>query len=254
MSTILVVDDEETIREILRDLFEPNHVYRAAVSVAEAITFLQEMPFDVVLTDISLPDQSGVELLGHVRQIQPHTPVIIISGIDDTEYANGLIKMGAFGYLTKPFYLDDATGMVERAIESRKFLITRDDTSEFQRPPRYEVQAEAHISSVLVFDHEQNDDEDDEMLVIMGYTHDISESGLGIIVPEGSIDELGVIGSTFHIVLGLEQGSVDIEAEAVRYQRLEAGKGYLIGAHITNMNGRDRVLFLQYLYMLSRQQ
>jgi YesN/AraC family two-component response regulator len=254
MSTVLVVDDEETIREILRELFEPSHVYRAAETVAEAITCLQEMPFDVVLTDISLPDQSGVELLGHVRQIQPHTPVIIISGIDDTEYANGLIKMGAFGYLTKPFYLDDAWGMVERAIESRRFAIIQETPDGTLRPPRYEVQVEAHMSSVLVFDHEQNDDEDNEMLVIMGYTRDISESGLGIIVPEGSLDEQKVIGSTFHIVLGLDQGSLDIEAEAVRYQRLEAEKGHLIGAHITNMNGRDRVLFLQYLYMLSRKQ
>jgi CheY-like chemotaxis protein len=254
MSTILVVDDEETIREILRELFEPNHVYRAAVSVAEAISCLEEMPFDVVLTDISLPDQSGVELLGLVRQIQPHTPVIIISGIDDTEYANGLIKMGAFGYLTKPFYLDDASGMVERAIESRRFAIAQDSPDNFRRPTRYEIQVEAQISSVLVFDHEQDDDVDDEMLVVMGYTNDISENGLGIIVPEGSIDEEGVIGSTFHIVLGLEQGSLDIEAKAVRYQRLDAEKGYLIGAHITNMNGRDRVLFLQYLYMLSRKQ
>ncbi len=252
MSAILVVDDEVTICEILQELFEPEHEFRAAGSVAEAITCLEEMPFDVVLTDISLPDKSGVELLGLVRQIQPHTPVIIISGIDDTEYASGLIKMGAFGYLTKPFYLDEASGMVRRAIESRRFSTAQGNPDNPRRPPRYETQVETRMSSVLVFDHEQNDDTDDEMLVVMGYTRDISESGLGIIVPDGSIDEQSVIGSTFHIVLGLERGALDIEARAVRYQPLEAGKGCLIGAQITNMNGRDRVLFLQYLFMLSR--
>ena len=252
MSAILVVDDEETICEILKELFEAEHHYRAAGSVAEAISCLEEMPFDVVLTDISLPDKSGVELLGLVRQIQPHTPVIIISGIDDTEYASGLIKMGAFGYLTKPFYLDEASGMVERAIESRNFSATRNDPANPRRPPRYETQVKTRMSSVLVFDHEQNDDVDDEMLVVMGYTRDISESGMGIIVPCGSIQEQDVVGASFHIVLGLEQGALDIEARAVRYQPLEAEKGCLIGARITNMNGRDRVLFLQYLYMLSR--
>lgn len=251
MSAILVVDDEVTIREILRELFEAEHEYRAAGSVAEALACLEEMPFDVVLTDISLPDKSGVELLGLVRQIQPHTPVIIISGIDDTEYANGLIKMGAFGYLTKPFYLDEASGLVERAIESRWSSTAQSDPDNPRRPPRYEAHVETRMSSVLVFDHEQNDEVDDEMLVVMGYTRDISESGIAIIVPCGSIDEGDVVGSNFHIVLGLEQGALDIEARAVRYQPLEADKGCLIGAQITNMNGRDRVLFLQYLYMLS---
>ncbi|HEY0545269.1 MAG TPA: response regulator [Pyrinomonadaceae bacterium] len=253
MSSILVVDDEATIRDILRELFEPQHVYHAVESVAEAMTLLQEKPFDIVLTDISLPDQSGVELLGIVRQIQPPVPVIIISGIDDSAYARGLTQMGAFGFLAKPFYLDEVVSMVERAIEGRRFSPAQDAPPHRRSSPRYEIQVEARMSSVLVFEQEQ-DELDDKMLMIMGYTHDISESGLGIVVPEGSLNQETVVGSTFHIVLGLATGALDIEAIAVRYQSLEAEKGYLIGAHITNMSGRDRVLFLQYLYMLSQNQ
>jgi YesN/AraC family two-component response regulator len=253
MSSILVVDDEATIRDLLRELFEPYYEVRAAENVAEAMILLREMPFDIVLTDISLPDQSGVELLGVVRQIQPPVPVIIISGINDSAYARGLTQMGAFGYLSKPFYLDEAIGMVERAIESRRFTPAQDAPPHRRSSPRYETQVEARMSSVLVFEQERNE-ADDEMLMVMGYTHDISESGLGIIIPEGSLNEETVVGSTFHIVLGLETGALDIEAKAVRYQSLEAEKGYLIGAHITNMSGRDRVLFLQYLYMLSQSQ
>lgn len=252
MSAILIVDDDVVIREILTELLSMAHDARAAKSVAEARTYLDTMPFDLVLTDISLPDQSGIELLGIVRQIQPPVPVIIISGIDDPEYARGLLEMGAFGYLNKPFQLEEVTAMVERAIESRRFLTPPDER---RRAPRYEIQVEARMSSVLVFDHESDDDDaDDEMLMVMGYTRDVSESGLGLIVPEGSVDEEAVVGKTFHIVLGLTTGSLDIEAMAVRCERLESEKGYLIGAHITNMNGRDRVLFLQYLYMVSREQ
>jgi len=215
------------------------------------MTYLNSMPFDLVLTDISLPDQSGIELLGLVKQIQPDAPVIIISGIDDPEYTRGLLEMGAFGYLNKPFQLDAVTAMVERAIESRRFSIRPDER---RGAPRYEIQIEARMSIVLVFDQEHDDTEaDDEMLMVMGYTRDLSESGVGLVVPEGSVDEKSVVGKTFHIVLGLNTGSLDVEARAVRCERLETEKGYLIGAHITNMSGRDRVLFLQYLYMLGRE-
>ncbi|MBV9209676.1 MAG: response regulator, partial [Acidobacteria bacterium] len=152
MSSILVVDDEATIRDILRELLEPQHDYHAAENVAAALTLLQEIPFDLILTDISLPDQSGVELLGVVRQIQPPVPVIIISGIDDAGYARGLMQMGAFGYLAKPFYLDEAVSMIERAIESRRFTPAQDAPPHRRSSPRYEIQVEARMSSVLVFE------------------------------------------------------------------------------------------------------
>jgi DNA-binding response OmpR family regulator len=251
MSAILVVDDEAVIRETLRDIFSAKYDYQAAASVDEAIAFLESMPFDVVVTDISLRDRSGVELLGIVRRLQPNTPIIVISGIDDAEYVGGMLHLGAFGYLTKPFQLDEVEGTVERALDSRRFA----DGPEYRRTaPRYQAQVEARLSIVLVFEGEQDEQGEDEMLMIAGYTHDISESGLGIIVPEGSLDEQTIIGATFHIVLGLETGPLDIEAKAARCQRLENEKGYLIGAQITNMNGRDRVLFLQYLFLLSRQE
>jgi CheY-like chemotaxis protein len=250
MSTILVVDDEETIRNLLRELLSPLHVCHVAKTVGEAIDFLQEMPFDVVLTDISLPDKSGLELLGLVRQFQPQTPVIVISGIDDAAYARGLLEMGAFGYLAKPFHLEEVTGTVERAIESRRFEADSQFPDERRYAQRYDLQVDVQISGVLVFEGEKGNE--DDMLMIMGYTHDISENGLGLVVPEGTVDVETVIGQAFHIVLGLDTGAVSIEALAVRYQLLEAGKGILIGAHITNMSGRDRVLFLQYLYVMNR--
>jgi DNA-binding NarL/FixJ family response regulator len=251
MSAILVVDDEEVIRETLRDLFTPQHDLRVAGTVKDALAYLETMPFDVVLTDISLPDRSGVELLGLSQQLQPHTPVIIVSGIDDAEYARGLLQMGAFGYLTKPFHLAEVEGTVERAIESVRFSPKDDFPDNRRSAPRYQIEVEARMSSVLVFNKRPEDDEEeDEMLMVAGYTHDISESGLGIVVPEGSIEEDVVLGSTFHIVLGLSTGSLSIEATAVRYESLTPEKCCLIGARITNMSGRDRVLFLQYLHML----
>jgi YesN/AraC family two-component response regulator len=77
----------------------------------------------VVLTDISMPGLSGLELLGHVREHYPEVPVIIISGIDDQEYAQGLAKLNAFDYLVKPFHLAAVEASVERALARRQRLL-----------------------------------------------------------------------------------------------------------------------------------
>jgi two-component system NtrC family response regulator len=70
-----------------------------------------------------MPGLSGLELLGQVRQRFPNTPVIIISGISDQEHAQGLIKLGAFDFLLKPFKLEVVEKSVKRAIEFRRHLL-----------------------------------------------------------------------------------------------------------------------------------
>jgi DNA-binding NtrC family response regulator len=117
MSAILVVDDDEAIRDILYDLLSENHLCHVAATAERALEWLATDVYDVVLTDISMPGLSGIELLGHVRQNQPQTPVIIISGIQNEEHARGMIKLGAFDYLLKPFRLEDVEQSVARAIE-----------------------------------------------------------------------------------------------------------------------------------------
>jgi two-component system response regulator PilR (NtrC family) len=123
MSKILVVDDDDTIRDTLYELLSEEYVCQTAETVEKAFARLEADVYDVVLTDISMPGLSGVELLGHVRQRFPETPVIIISGIDDREHAQGLIKLGAFDFLMKPFTLEVVETSVKRAIEYRRRLL-----------------------------------------------------------------------------------------------------------------------------------
>ncbi len=123
MARILVVDDDDAIRDTLSELFEEDHFCHSAETAEKAMQFLDAEVYDVVLTDISMPGMSGLELLGHVRQRQPQTPVIVISGISDQEYAQGMIKMGAFDYLLKPFRLENVEASVMKAIEHRRQLI-----------------------------------------------------------------------------------------------------------------------------------
>lgn len=117
MEALLIVDDDETVRDMLYDLLSDDYLCHAARTAEHALDFLRQRTYDVVLTDISMPGLSGVELLSLVRQQNPHTPVIVISGISDKAYAEGLLRMGAFDYILKPFSLDAVESSVALALE-----------------------------------------------------------------------------------------------------------------------------------------
>ena len=127
MPRALVVDDDETIRDTLYELLSDEYVCQTAETAEKAFARLEADSYDVVLTDISMPGLSGLELLGHVRQKFPNTPVIIISGISDQEHAQGLIRLGAFDFLLKPFGLDAVEKSVKRAVEYRRHLLAGEE-------------------------------------------------------------------------------------------------------------------------------
>ncbi len=120
MAAILIVDDDDAIRDTLYDLFSEEHLCHAASTAEVALSFIREQTYDVVLTDISMPGLSGVELLGHLRREQPDTPVIVISGIGDREHAEGLMRLGAFDFILKPFSLEAVEQSVARALEQSR--------------------------------------------------------------------------------------------------------------------------------------
>ena len=123
MAAILVVDDEEAIRDTLYELFADEHLCHVAETTEQAFAHLDRQGYDVVLTDISLPGSSGLEIIEYVRRRQPDTPVIVISVVDYQQHAGDLIKMGAFDYLLKPFRLEDVEESVARALEHRRKLL-----------------------------------------------------------------------------------------------------------------------------------
>jgi DNA-binding NtrC family response regulator len=142
MSRILVVDDDDTIRDTLYELLSEEYICQTAETAEKALARLETDVYDVVLTDISMPGLSGVELLGHIRQKFSETPVIIISGIDDREHAQGLIKLGAFDFVMKPFTLEKVEMSVKRAIEYRRRLL--EGAAANEAPNRERDQGEAN--------------------------------------------------------------------------------------------------------------
>jgi DNA-binding NtrC family response regulator len=146
MASILVVDDDDAIRDTLYELFAGQYLCHTAETAEKALTLLRSEIYDVVLTDISMPGLSGLELLGHVVQNYPSTPVIVISGISDQEHAQGLMKLGAFDYLLKPFRLEVVEESVSRAVSYRRNLANRTETG------RQEASADSQSASAAKAD------------------------------------------------------------------------------------------------------
>jgi len=130
LADILIVDDDDVIRDTLKELLSEHYACQTAGTADEAFARLAEKPYDLVLTDISMPGISGFELLGKVLDQYPKTPVIVVSGISDQEHVQGLIKLGAFDFLLKPFRLEVVEKSVRRALEYRRKLIESREKSD----------------------------------------------------------------------------------------------------------------------------
>ena len=116
MATLLIVDDDNNIRETLRDLLGDTHECHTADRAEQALAYLELETYDVVLTDIAMPGLTGHDILKRIQQEHPTTPVIVISGNSQEEAATELLSMGAFAFIAKPFRLEDVESTVVRAI------------------------------------------------------------------------------------------------------------------------------------------
>ena len=124
MATLLIVDDDSLIRDTLHELFSERHECHTADRAEQALAYLDVETYDVVLTDIAMPELSGRELLKHIQANHPATPVIVISGLSNEADARALMDMGAFDYFAKPFRLEDIEDAVDRAIVRHQELAT----------------------------------------------------------------------------------------------------------------------------------
>lgn len=119
---IIVVDDDAIFREELTDLLkDEGHHVRAAPSVAKASEALDQDEADVVLTDLKMPRQNGLQLLREVRARWPRTLVIVITGFATVETALESMKLGAFDYVRKPFRIDELRATLAMAAQERAF-------------------------------------------------------------------------------------------------------------------------------------
>ncbi len=116
MASVLIVDDERSMRDFLKILLEKEaHQVTTADSGARALETLQKQTVDVIVTDIRMPGMSGIELLETVKEQTPEMPVIMITAFATPDDAVLAMKNGAFDYISKPFNVDEIKSVIESA-------------------------------------------------------------------------------------------------------------------------------------------
>jgi signal transduction histidine kinase/CheY-like chemotaxis protein len=116
---ILVVDDDPSILDLTRDILSPSYRVTTASSVQEAQEHLQAETFDLVLTDMIMPEVGGMELLKHLRLHHADIPVLVFTGYANFQDAVNAVKLGAFDYLTKPIQIEILQHAIARALKFR---------------------------------------------------------------------------------------------------------------------------------------
>ena len=122
---ILIVDDEIEITEILADLLSEEYDCSRAGSAEEALARLHDSEFQLVISDITMPGMSGLDMIPHIKEQSPDTVVVMISGMQTVESAIGALRLGAFDYLMKPFDLRQVEAVVKRALEHHDLVVAK---------------------------------------------------------------------------------------------------------------------------------
>jgi response regulator RpfG family c-di-GMP phosphodiesterase len=139
---VLVVDDESGIRDTLVDfLTRSGFQADGAASVQEARGLIDEEAYDLVLTDISMPDVSGLDLLREVKAQQPHVEVIMITGYLDISYAIEAMRHGAYDFFAKPLNFEKILLTIARVEEKRRLEKQAERYEAYKRQKDFEEQA-----------------------------------------------------------------------------------------------------------------
>ncbi|MFZ0759461.1 MAG: HD domain-containing phosphohydrolase [Candidatus Sulfotelmatobacter sp.] len=122
---ILVVDDEEAIREIVcHMLAAAGYTWKQASSGMEALAMLNSGEvFELVLSDLMMPDLDGIGLLERTKEKFPDMPVVMVTAVHDIQVALDAIRDGAYDYLLKPFEREQLLNTVSRALENRRLKV-----------------------------------------------------------------------------------------------------------------------------------
>ena len=120
---ILIVDDEDIVRKsCVRILSPEGYTLETAKNAGDALKKLNNKTFDLVLTDLVMPDVTGIDLLKKIKEEWPETEVIIITGYGTVKTAVDALKYGAYDYIEKPFTPDALVNAVGRCLEKKRLL------------------------------------------------------------------------------------------------------------------------------------
>lgn len=118
---ILIVEDEKSMREVLKILLEgEGHEVTTASDGIEGLSCIEKDIFDLVITDVKMPKADGFEVLKRIKETSPDTIVIMITAFGNRETATQAMKFGAYDFISKPFNIDEIRLIVRKSIEKKK--------------------------------------------------------------------------------------------------------------------------------------
>jgi DNA-binding NtrC family response regulator len=113
---VLIVDDEATVRESLRDWLKDTYQVATAETGEEALKLIEKQDFDVLIVDVRLPGKSGIQVLKEVKEVKPYIESIVITAYPSVDLAVEAMKLGAVDYLIKPVAPDDLERLVHETL------------------------------------------------------------------------------------------------------------------------------------------
>ena len=123
MSNLLIVDDEQSYRQLLTLVFEGDgHSIRTAKNGREALEMLQVEPAEVIITDVKMPDMDGIELLRATREFLPDVGVVLMTAFATVDTAREAFKLGADDFIQKPFDVEELKVIVKKAFERQALI------------------------------------------------------------------------------------------------------------------------------------
>ncbi len=147
---ILIIDDDEQIRQLLLDILSAIYDCREVSSAEDALGVLGRESFDLVISDINMGGMSGLELVPHVHAISPDSIVLMISGQSNIETAIEAMHAGAFDYVMKPLEIRQVEAAVERAL--KQCLLLREKKSYKDQLENLLKQRTAEVNRLAYYD------------------------------------------------------------------------------------------------------
>lgn len=131
MPNILIIEDDVAFCKVLEKFLTKNgHDVATSFSAAEAKGKIAEKTFDLIITDLRLPNYDGLDLLGEIKQDFPATPVVLMTGYADINTAVKAMKKGASDYISKPFNPDEVLIIINKALkESQEIPIAKKEVA-----------------------------------------------------------------------------------------------------------------------------
>lgn len=178
----LVIDDDRLTLELFEFQLNSQGIdVTTAESGNRGLEFIRDTDFDVVLTDLNLPDINGIEMVRRSREIRPHTEVIVVTGDDSTERAVEAIRERAFDYIVKPVDFDKLFTVVRNALERKRQTIINERQAEEIRLLRNRLSSRTSFEGIIggarsmqnIYEIIENVAESDANILILG------ESGTG---------------------------------------------------------------------------